>query len=633
MRLAAVYLDDHYLFDKPQTINLGGKYDYQFQGDKVTRTLNNRFIPNFYSEHTVESVSAIVGKNGSGKTTLIKLLIDNLKPRRIGHVTYPMIFEDGDQTYLSHNLEANFDCEVQLPKTRTIYYSPFLDYNNSVAGIDLSLDTLIDKDLFNIDALSHANDQVVPLRRLKTKNSLRQLEFQHSPFGKELKEYFDFPEFNKSKFSFTRHKIDVDHDTGRINFWNTPREFQGSLQQIYDKIETEGRTINENRPEGYSLVELQKNLLKNYILTDILCLFIKQMEKSNDFLDEGRLTNDYIQFEKSLEGKSAFDSLFEFLDSHSFGIRKSKESIQLLPVDETKSLINRLYELIDKTEAKNARDKRFFDWDEKTIYLDKESTENLIELNNKFLSELDSYYGSFKSDNGELVFTRAIRIDGILNFEPSERSLSSGENALLNLYSRIHDYFKKNLVELKTEESSPFYHIFLDEGDLGFHPSWKKQFVKSTISFLSNYFKSLNSKIQLVFTTHDPLTLSDILNYNIIYLDEVDNKKIIVDDENRPSKSFGANVTDLLADSFFVGNGLIGDFSKEKINECIEWLGDKEKTEKSDYFERLIRNIDEPIIQRKLSEMYDEKMKKEITKDLISSQIEYLQNQLKKYEE
>lgn len=645
MKIVAIYLDDHYLFVNPQTINFGGKYHYSFENkSNVSRKLNNIYIEQFYDSEIIDSISAIVGKNGAGKTTLLKTVIENINyGKRYDRQSfmYTAIFEDDESnafitsdSYTSEKgYSLDFPCEHLNLDTETIYYSPFLDYVQEIEGIDLSLDTIIEKDLDSIDKIYQANSEVVPLRRLKMKNALRQLEFQNSKYGKDLKEFFDFPEFSKSRFTFTRHKIDINLENDTINFWNTPRDFTGSLQSVYKKIRNEADEINKNRPSGYSLVQLQKDLLKNYILMDILCLFIKQMEKSNDFLDEGKIAPDFVEFEKQLQNMNAYQGLISFLKSHSLGISKSDKRIKMLPENETINLIEKLYGLIDNAEAKDDKDTRFFNWNEKSIYLDSEETETLIKLNNDFLIELDKYYGGIKDDSGKRIFSRTIRIEGILNFEPSERSLSSGENALLNFYSRIYDHFKMNNIEINIKTDSPYYHIFLDEADLGFHPKWKKKFVGSVLTFLSNFFKDLKAKVQIIFTTHDPLTLSDILNYNIIYIDEENGTRYIQDTFEKPKRSFGANITDLLADSFFVGNGLIGDFAKGKIDDCITWLRNLDDKTKDNYYKSLIKNVDEPIIQKKLSEMYDEKMKTKISRELLENQISYLQEQLKKYKE
>ena len=54
MRLAAIYIEDHeYLFKEPQTINFGGQHFYEFENVDnniiVRRTLNEKFIPNFFN--------------------------------------------------------------------------------------------------------------------------------------------------------------------------------------------------------------------------------------------------------------------------------------------------------------------------------------------------------------------------------------------------------------------------------------------------------------------------------------------------------------------------------------------------------------------------------------------------------
>jgi hypothetical protein len=55
MRLAAIYIKVHYLFDKPQTINFGGKNIYSFdpvavKDDEIeiTKTENPDFIDGFW---------------------------------------------------------------------------------------------------------------------------------------------------------------------------------------------------------------------------------------------------------------------------------------------------------------------------------------------------------------------------------------------------------------------------------------------------------------------------------------------------------------------------------------------------------------------------------------------------------
>ena len=153
--------------------------------------------------------------------------------------------------------------------------------------------------------------------------------------------------------------------------------------------------------------------------------------------------------------------------------------------------------------------------------------------------------------------------------------------------------------------------------------------VKNTILNFNHYLDIDNSKnpelevrkIQIIISTHDPLTLSDIPNYNIVYIDRIKNEKSdivhISEGDSKPKQSFGANVHDLLANSFFLEDGLMGDFAKDKIEKTIEWLGKKLKSiqENTDanldevqsvkqYHLAIINIIDEPLLKHKLEEMY-----------------------------
>ncbi len=147
--------------------------------------------------------------------------------------------------------------------------------------------------------------------------------------------------------------------------------------------------------------------------------------------------------------------------------------------------------------------------------------------------------------------------------------------------------------------------------------------------------------VQIVFTTHDPLALSDIPNHNIVFMKKEDDSASaeVLDykDISRP-KSFGANVNDLLSHSFFVKKGLVGEFAKNKINRTINWLNkelghdfDKrivysEIENSSSYHKKVIAMIDEPIVKEKLQRMYVEAV---VDEDAIRDEIVRLQNKLK----
>lgn len=233
----------------------------------------------------------------------------------------------------------------------------------------------------------------------------------------------------------------------------------------------------------------------------------------------------------------------------------------------------------------------------------------------------------------------------ILQFQPSKK-LSYGEKAMLNILSAFYDF---SLKKRYYNRLKPNYLALLDEADLGFHPLWKQNYVNLIVNVLPKLFSELDvrnvdvsskvelsdvkPKIQVVLTTHDPISLSDIPNYNVTYIKkvtDVTSKILKVDGTSvRPNGSFGANISELISHSFFVESGLIGDFARNKINEVIEWLNDEENKKNHLYYKQVIDIVDEPVIRRKLVEMYAEKMETEDLKRLMKEEYERIAKKFK----
>jgi hypothetical protein len=218
----------------------------------------------------------------------------------------------------------------------------------------------------------------------------------------------------------------------------------------------------------------------------------------------------------------------------------------------------------------------------------------------------------------ELNFTELLNIT-------YTRELSSGEKSFLQLFSSFYYYYLSKDFDVRQHQI-----IMIDEGDLGFHPNWKKEYISLLLNFFSNLSNDLEDiKFQIIISTHDPLTLSDFYSSNVIFLNKSEeDKTMILSDEKDKPNTFGANIHDLLADSFFLQNGFMGEFAKEKIEETIAFLNwkkleqleeksDNNKDEISrlkakvknfdvDYHWNLIRIIGEPIIRERMLKMYHE---------------------------
>lgn len=189
--------------------------------------------------------------------------------------------------------------------------------------------------------------------------------------------------------------------------------------------------------------------------------------------------------------------------------------------------------------------------------------------------------------------------------------LSSGEKQ--QIYS-IHSiaYHLKNIdsvhksVDDKLKYNSVF--LILDEIELYYHPQAQKKTINRLLYVLEKIKLSNVNNLNITFLTHSPFILSDIPSEFTLKL-----KAGEIFTTQSAHKTFAANITDLLTDSFFLENGLIGDFAKEKIQVTIDWLNsfieeNKVNPEISENIinqhQALIKIIDEPLLNYKLTEMF-----------------------------
>ena len=71
----------------------------------------------------------------------------------------------------------------------------------------------------------------------------------------------------------------------------------------------------------------------------------------------------------------------------------------------------------------------------------------------------------------------------------------------------------------------------------------------------------------MLFVTHSPFILSDVIKHNILYLEKGEgvNHRMKVN-------TFASNINDLLAESFFLSGGFVGEYAKDIINELVDYL-------------------------------------------------------------
>lgn len=176
--------------------------------------------------------------------------------------------------------------------------------------------------------------------------------------------------------------------------------------------------------------------------------------------------------------------------------------------------------------------------------------------------------------------------------------LSAGEMAMLNLYSRIKFAFDN---PHNGEAANIPTLLLLDEVENTFHPEWQRQFIKRLTHFLGIVVPD-GLKVQVVYTTHSPITLSDMPRQCTQLLNTDNVGRVTIMTPGLERESFGANVFDLYGDSFFMGNGLIGEFAKKKIEELAQDIENYNRTENGrEDLEKRIRMIGDERIRNYLN--------------------------------
>lgn len=570
---------------------------YVFGNEEHEIEFNLGTIKNNFWGENIYMVSAIVGKNGTGKSSILKYIKDN------------------------YSINHGYDSIGNI-----IYFSPHLDYrddyNFDVDPTNISLDNILRRDLEDIiDDEKEPNEngwKLNPKQDLEYLNTDRQMDFLSSNIRVEHPVFSEI--FEGLKFGIGNIVLRGSNKTeiSKESFHNTPQQFREVILEILEKCETElkdwtsirerenGRVINQHEINAY--------IFKRNLIISFLSIVVSLMERQNDYLSEGVIK---IESSKDAIGllRSFVNNAKVYSQGHSSKEAKAVFNLQVL------ELFEFIYSLVDEIEDEELVSNKSFNTEYKNL-------ERIKTLQKQILKHLAINY-----------YNRRVKINNFLGIQSTDRKLSSGENALLNFYSVLYELIQK----IDGENVHKEYILLLDEADLGYHPEWKKRFVNSIVKSLPSFFNFSNvqSKIQIIFTTHDPLTLSDIPRQNVVFLDKKDEVTIV---SAQNIKTFGANIHDLLAESFFISDGLMGDFAKEKIKDLIAFLTfdtelpvglENQKPSESwdeNSAKQLIELVGEPVIQQRLHSLFDIKFNTS-EKEALESKINELQQKLNELNE
>lgn len=683
MRLAAVYIPGNslpHIFGENhdgQTLNFGGENLYDFEEISKVVVLksvikNSSFINGFWGGLSL--VSCIVGKNGAGKTSILRAINSEIDPN---HKNSVFIFEDNEKIKIYNELKYDFrnsnvieNIEILDNKPiETLFYSPALDHDLMDTHSPISLSNRFKTDLegYYLDAV------------------LRYFFFLNDPVSDELRKvYPDFPKIESYTISVRkRKKTNFRSPYLEANFGNPHRgdalknHLTGEISQL------------KNRPETFILTP--ENILKQY--EGFIKLlesesFTEQFEKlwnlkqyklnddngvinnSNDFINNLEITllsyllldavfpqtglGGSYDFSKITRSKTFYNKLDRFLEFYLTNednvlVGSIKNKLEKIKIDDKEQIIElikrdnyrsaprgieikfvkeRMINAVNKISAVKEFHEYIISIIEDKIFK-YENDHFKIDVNNENIKQFQRFVSEY--NKLQETFKHSVISNIILDIVPTNIKLSTGEKSILDFYSSLHNHIANLDDNLIVNEN---FLLLLDEPELGYHPFWKKKFVKAISTTLPIFFsnlkkirkKNISHCVQVIFTTHDPLTLSDLPSDKVIYLNKTDDFTIL---ETDTTKSFSMNINELLSNSFYLGNELIGDFAKEKIESIIlklnyfKLINEKKNLNNEDSKDKIVRlNSEIKEIEDKISfEINDSDIDKEINEKSIRKTI------------
>ncbi len=606
---------NHILSFTNRDINFNGKHHFYLNNKtgKIEYKKNKTYVADLYGKHI--SVTGLIGGNGVGKTTFLKFLqylIAKLEGLETSHsyiydswewmaivnledglnITYGYEYPIKNETNTDELYSINISPFVFQPITfdefiiepnkilsSSIYYSPHLELEepnfDTPDYVNVSSDFILYHESRNKEDSDQNISQMIDFRRNEIKRQIAFMQFAELKQNEEIQFYKEF----------NRETINIEFYQFIKKFTTDPKYIDFEDINIYKEIDSKFLRIsndlnyNIRRKKSGTDAELAK-LWFYKRLFEILFYNVEYRGEINIDPSNYRLkiTNNF-----QMNSETIFKD-FENYFSSQLVINSTQLTLFIVEIDQVFES-----ELI-------------YTEDNKSFNCSLEAAKKLMSIENKIL-DLFPYSSKLPLFN----------IDW--------QGMSTGEKAYLNLFSRLHYGLTLLNDHIIVKKSKKIYFL-IDEPSTGFHPQWQKEYLNKLLNFLE--IRHAGEK-HLVISSHSPFLVSDLQKEDVVALSK--NNKSMLSKEN----TFGANIQDLLADNFFLQNGFIGNFAKNKIDELIEILTNDDELikENIDKVQNLITIIGEPLIKDRLQEIFDSKFK---TRNDIELEIARLQNLLREKE-
>lgn len=613
-----MYVED-YKGLKDFEITFDNNYKITFESGirTINKTKTDNNIDNFYSIDktigNIDSVNLLIGKNGSGKTSVLEVL--GFGDSKLGIL-------EGDDL----DEEDLLSCRNS---TNSMILYKFTNDKNFI------LETR-EKDGFR---------KLIFIKVGKDKKITIENKTEH---------YYDnIKKIGMIKFSLKKKIMNT--DLRRLNFINEYRREDsihklnmgfgnGSKKNIYNYLTNINQKNNDNFENAYlvllipNLYEKYKEYLENIEYSDIDLNIIDDtfklynINKSNS---KDIIVNNYLNFLYLAKILRDFDKKSKKL--------LKKEKKEILGLLKNKSPFEKIKTLLEKIE-KEEHD--WIDYDEKKykiiediailvkdipkkeIHMKYEDDTKIIKKfrinfnKNKKIIELLEKYDTFHTPNIEEAYHSDYSSFREMEFiKIEEEGLSDGEKIKLQYFSTLHGVLNG---EFKDRE---YITLLFDEIEIYLHPEWSRRFLYELIEELGRYE---DKKFKLIFATHSPFLIADVLAKDCIYLSKDEEGKI-KSEIKEDVKTFGANIIDLFKNTMFL-ESTFGKFATEKIKGVVDKIEKAEKySDIKHEVDFIIGEIGEKLISNKLKSMIESKFENK-DEEYYKKKIEEYQKKLDELE-
>lgn len=641
MELKYIWIEDYKNLKKIGfNFNHSGNKKFEFANGELKEFISNDSIPKDFFNDRILGVTGIVGKNGAGKTNLAEFINYNL-----AHVSdHGLSFWGsnnkgviilGKWIFIHYSIKVKNVDELRdlgyevsyyekapldkgrgelkwnsMEKNRYIYYNPSFDFRMIRVRSNLSnISTgyLAFNDLFHFLKHYTENDRLYN----KTKTDSLYAHFRNEKI-RESNFILGYEGEMKRLISHVPNEmiISIDHRINNrlLHFPFIPRDEikDNPKKKILDKNQ---RDLNNLEDEITSLYGITQYKVDEPEITGYDVYKISPDYKKSQFK---KLF--FIQLFKILLIDNEFPNgeFSRFIFTNKIDIKDGLLAKSLF------SLSRLLDELIESgiwnVEIEKISQYDFDDYDTRELKRHSLFAHLQISLNTERKKQLLSKI---------ITITNKITNHRLHFHYEFDHKMSSGQQNLVNFFSRL--LWAKENIEIREAldgaTKSERIILFIDEGEITYHPEWQRRYFKEAVGFIGKLFSQ--RKVQLLITTHSPFVLSDLPKQNVIFLekDNVGNAvKLNLDEEN----TFGANIHDLLSNSFFM-QSTIGEFASDRIKEIVDFYyqvidGKSEKSIgilKEEYF-----------VKRNKFHFVVESVGDDVIKGILENHIEFIENKL-----